>query len=209
MVTFHNPPRRKRPSFGSPLPNRQVCLWQRWFILLFLLFRKHCIHGLLINPSLCTSGRPLQPAWVRLGLRSCFFLVSGFSSFYASSPRQVFSSFPLSESMKISFGPVFLVPISDFLTQSERGCVPRSLTRLSRPCLNVGLTSTTLDAMLGKGSKGLFNQCLPSPWWCWTRSTRPPHSREPSTLLLTYVFIQTIPAIGHSQSNAILSVSSS
>lgn len=73
MVTFHNPPRRKRPSFGSPLPNRQVCSWQRWFILLFLLFRKHCIHGLLINPSLCTSGRPLQPAWVRLGLRSCFF----------------------------------------------------------------------------------------------------------------------------------------
>lgn len=189
-MTLHNPPRRKKLSFGPLSLNDRFTIAAHC-----LLFQNNGIHSKLINPALCTRGCPCVACRSKTRPQLLLSPVSsGVLSFYPSPPCKCPRAC-LCPNADGFFDLVLLLAVFDSLTQLERSIYPWSLAHLSYPCLSVGLVSTTLDATLGK-ELGLFNWCLPFPQW--RRSTRPSRSQEPSTLLLTYNFIQTILALGQS-----------
>lgn len=94
MVTLHNPPRRKKLSFGPLSLNDRFTI-----AACCLLFQNNGMHSMLINPALCTRGCPCVACRRKTRPQLLLFPVSsGVSSFYPPHPPQVCSSLPLSKS---------------------------------------------------------------------------------------------------------------
>ena len=145
-MTLHNPPRRKKLSFGPLSINDGFAIAAPVFC-----FRAMAYTACSLILPCALGDAPLAPACLRLGLSCCFFCLI----FLSSPPLQVFSSLPLSKSWR------FLCPCSSdgyfwFTHSSWEECIPIvPNTFLLSPYKHY------LEAMLSQELKGLLGASLP------------------------------------------------